>query len=147
MDHGAGWHADPRRDSGADEFHVLPLGATRTMGSHKGYSLAMLVDILSGVLSGVGPGFLNTGSASHHFIAYRIDAFTDYEKFLGDMDTYLRGLRETPTAPGNERVMYAGLGSHEAEEERRELGIPYHPDVVAYYKGLAKEMGFEDVLP
>ncbi len=126
-----------------EEFQVLPLGATRTMGSHKGYSLAMLVDILSGVLSGVGPGFLNVGSASHHFIAYRIDAFTDLDKFLDDIDGYLGGLRATPPAPGEERVMYAGLGAYETEHERRELGIPYHPDVVSYYRGLASELGFE----
>lgn len=150
---GPGWIAAPdgtpllEESEVPDQFHMLPLGATRTMGSHKGYSLAMLVDILSGVLSGVGPGFLNVGNSSHHFIAYNIEAFTDLESFLDDMDAYLRGLRETPPAPGQDRVVYAGLGSYETEHERRELGIPYHPDVVAYYKGLASELGFEDRLP
>jgi LDH2 family malate/lactate/ureidoglycolate dehydrogenase len=149
---GPGWIATPEGtpilEEGPvpDEFHVLPLGATRTMGSHKGYSLAMLVDILSGVLSGTGPGFLNTGTASHHFLAYRIDAFTDESKFLDDMDTYLKGLRETPPAPGEARVMYAGLGAYETEHERRELGIPYHPDVIAYYRNLAQELAIEDRL-
>jgi LDH2 family malate/lactate/ureidoglycolate dehydrogenase len=150
---GPGWIATPEGtpilEEGPvpDEFLVLPLGATRTMGSHKGYSLAMLVDILSGVLSGTGPGFLNTGTASHHFIAYRIDAFTDLDAFLDDMDAYLKGLRETPPAPGEERVLYAGLGAYETEHERRELGIPYHRDVVAYYRSLAAELGIPDRLP
>jgi len=144
---GPGWIATPEgtpimeEREVPEEFQVLPLGATRVMGSHKGYSLAMVVDILSGVLSGTGPGFLNTGTASHHFVAYRIDAFTEPERFLDDMDEYLRALRETPPAPGEERVLYAGLGAYETEQERRELGIPYHPDVVAYYRSLAAELG------
>jgi LDH2 family malate/lactate/ureidoglycolate dehydrogenase len=106
----------------------------------------MMVDILSGVLSGTGPGFLNTGTASHHFIAYRVDAFTDLEKFRDDMDVYLAGLRETAPAPGFDRVVYAGLGAYECEHERREVGIPYHPDVVAYYRDLAAELGIEHQL-
>ena len=32
--------------------HLTPLGATRELGGHKGYGLAVMVDILSGVLAG-----------------------------------------------------------------------------------------------
>ncbi len=149
---GPGWIARPdgtpimEQAQVPQEFQVLPLGATRDIGSHKGYSLAMVVDILSGLLSGVGAGFLNAGNVSHHFLAYRIDAFTDLEGFKDHMDEFLKGLRETAPAPGQEPVAYAGLNSARTEAERREKGIPYHPDVIAYYRELAAELGIKDRL-
>lgn len=147
-----GWIATPdgtpvmEESDVPDDFLMLPLGGTRDIGSHKGFSLAVMVDVLSGLLSGAGPGFQVAGTASHHFLAYNIEAFTDLAQFRAQMDTYLRALRETPPAPGAERVVYAGLQSHENEVERRERGIPYHPDVIGYYRGLAKELGIRDRL-
>ncbi|HJP40650.1 MAG TPA: Ldh family oxidoreductase [Dehalococcoidia bacterium] len=147
-----GWVADadgtPRMNESevTDDYLMLPLGGTRTIGSHKGFSLAMMVDVLSGLLAGTGPGFQAKRDVSHHFLAYRIDAFTDSGGFKTQMDIYLRGLQDTPPAPGEARVVYAGLQSHENELERRQRGIPYHPEVVAYYRELAAELGFQDRL-
>lgn len=128
-----------------DEFLMLPLGGTREIGSHKGYSLAVMVDVLSGALSGMGPGFLHPGGVSHHFTAHRIDAFRDLDGFRADMDVHLEGLRACPTAPGHERVLYAGLHEDEheteAEADRRAHGIPYHPDVLAWFRTTAAELG------
>ncbi len=124
-----------------DDFLMLPLGSTRELGSHKGYGLAVVVDVLCGILSGTGPGYLHQGTASHYFGAYRLDAFCDPEQFLDDMDTFLHDLRTCPPAPGHDRVVYAGLPEHEIEAERRAAGIPYHVDVVAYFRDLAAELG------
>jgi LDH2 family malate/lactate/ureidoglycolate dehydrogenase len=127
-----------------DRFHMLPLGATREMGSHKGYGLALAVDILSGLLGGDAAGFLRRpGDVSHHFLAYRIDAFTDPSEFRARMDELLRGLRETPPAPGHERVLYAGLPEQEALEERGRRGIPYHPGVIDWFRKTAAELGVQ----
>ncbi|MEM8925504.1 MAG: Ldh family oxidoreductase [Actinomycetota bacterium] len=123
-------------------FHMLPAGGTRDGGSHKGYGLAAMVDILCGILGGDPPGFLRApGDVSHHFLAYRIDAFCDPDAFTTHMQTFLRGLRETPPAPGHNRVLYAGLAEHETEAERRANGIPYHPDVVRWFADTANELG------
>jgi LDH2 family malate/lactate/ureidoglycolate dehydrogenase len=125
-----------------EEFLVLPLGGTREIGSHKGYSLAVMVDILSGILGGDPPGFRRAWpDVSHHFTAYRIDAFTELDGFKDQMDLFLKGLRETPPAPGEERVLYAGLPEHEVEAERRERGIPYHPKVISWFRRTAEELG------
>lgn len=130
-----------------DEFLMLPLGATRELGSHKGYGLAVMVDILSGLLGGDPAGFeREPGDVSHHFLAYRIDAFGDLDEFKDHMDVYLRGLRETKPAPGQERVLYAGLPEHEAEQDRRARGIPYHPDVIDWFRKTAQELGAEHQL-
>ena len=49
-----------------DEYLMLPAGGTREIGSHKGFSLAMLVEILAGVLGGSGAGNFRRSQAAHH---------------------------------------------------------------------------------
>ncbi len=130
-----------------DDFLMLPVGGTREIGSHKGYSLAVMVDVLSGVLAGTGPGLAPRQGGGHHFLAYRIDAFTDLGVFKDDMDLYLKSLRECPPAPGEERVYYAGLNASETEQERIELGIPYHPEVIEWFHEILGELSVADDLP
>jgi LDH2 family malate/lactate/ureidoglycolate dehydrogenase len=143
-----GWIADAEGNpilTEADvpnDFYMLPTGGTRDGGSHKGYSLAVMVDILCGVLAGDPPGFLRPGAdVSHHFLAYKIDAFCDPDEFTAHMEAFLRGLRETPPADGHDRVLYAGLAEDETEADRRSNGIPYHPDVVQYFVDTAGKHG------
>ena len=119
---------------------LLPLGGTREIGSHKGYGLSLMVDVLSGVLSGTGPGLMNKGVASHHFLAYKIDAFVDVDWFKDTMDVYLKALKETPPAPGHDRVLYAGLPEHEDYHDRIENGIPLHPEVVEWFRSICSEL-------
>lgn len=125
------------------EFRMLPVGGTREIGSHKAYSQAVMADILCGLLSGGGPGFTDLQSSCHHFIAYRIDAFTDLESFKDDMDLYMKTLRECKPAPGEERVLYAGLPEYETYQDRSVNGIPYHPDVIDWFRKKTAELGVE----
>ena len=133
-----------------EDFLILPLGGTREIGSHKGYSLAATIDILAGVLSTAGSAFQRSeGSGNgigHHFTAFNIEAFTDADEFKSNMDEYLQALKETPTAPGQERVIYAGVEEHEQEIERRERGIPYHPEVIEWFETTFSELGLSNLL-
>ena len=63
------------------------------------------------------------------------------------MDSYLETIRTCPPAPGNERVLYAGLQAHETEIKRRSEGIPYHPEVIEWFHDLLLELGIPDPLP
>ncbi len=153
-DVGPGWIAEPdgtpimRAGPVPEEYMMLPLGGTREIGSHKGYGMAVVVDVLCGLLGGDPAGLEREPlDVSHHFLAYRIDAFTDADAFRERMDAFMHALRETPPAPGHERVVYAGLPEHETEQERRERGIPYHPDVVAWIRDTALDLGVETALP
>ncbi|MDA1010101.1 MAG: Ldh family oxidoreductase [Chloroflexi bacterium] len=127
-----------------EKFMMLPLGGTREIGSHKGYGLAVMVEILCGFLSGTHGGPHRRSGSAYHFIAYNIEAFTDLDEFKTDLDEYLRSLRESKTAPGHERVLYAGLPEHEEEEVRRERGIPYHPEVIEWFQGITSELSLPD---
>ena len=126
------------------EWMLLPLGGTREIGSHKGYSLAMMIEILCGVLGGDGAGPFRRQDPSHHFLAYNVSAFGDVEAFKQEMDIYLRSLQETPAAPGEDRVVYAGLQAREEEISRMEKGIPYHPDVIEWFHGITSELDLPD---
>ena len=125
-----------------DVYHGLPLGATRELGSHKGYGLGAVVDILCGILSGNGSGMTAgaMGNYSHMVAAYRIDAFAPVDQFKEMMDELLRTLEETPASPGHDRVLYPGLPEFEVEQERKANGIPLHREVVDWFKDICGEL-------
>ena len=119
-----------------DMFHrigggIMPLGGNGELfGGHKGYGLAIMVDILCAVLCGApfGPDIADTatssGRVSHFLGAIRIDTFRDPAEFRRDMDRLLRDLRNCPPAEGAEQVYFAGQKEFEAEAESERLGVP-----------------------
>ena len=62
------------------------------------------------------------------------------------MDEYLQALRSLKPAPGNDRVVYAGLLEAEEEQERQEKGIPLHPEVIDWFRDTCAEMEIDFVL-
>ena len=137
-----GWAVDktgqPARDARAvlDDTSrrvggILPLGGLgEDFGGHKGYGLAVMVDVLCAVLCGAPFGSdladTETSSArvSHFFGAIQVAAFRDPREFRRDMDRLLRGLRNCPPAEGAERVYFAGQKEFEKEEECSRMGVP-----------------------
>jgi LDH2 family malate/lactate/ureidoglycolate dehydrogenase len=124
-------------------FHLLPLGGTREQGSHKGYGLGLMVEVLSTLLAGALPTMLadDRPLARHHFAAYDVAAFDDVERFKETMGRMLRTLTETPPAPGHDRVVYPGLIEHETAIARRADGIPLHREVIDWFNRCTDELG------
>ena len=58
----------------------------------------------------------------------------------------LQGLEDTKPAPGNKRVLYAGLEEYEEEQKRLNKGIPLHKEVVGWYEEACQEMNIEFIL-
>ncbi|MCZ6535482.1 MAG: Ldh family oxidoreductase [Chloroflexi bacterium] len=130
-----------------DGYQLLPLGSIPQTGAHKGYGLACVVDILCGGLSGSGYGAVrDTDTVAHSVTAYNIDAFLDVTRFKSMMDEWLRTLKETPPAPGNERVLVAGQMEWEAEQDRSANGIPLHKEVVQWFRDTCAEMEIPYIL-
>ena len=126
---------------GHGKFFMPPFGGTRENGSHKGYGFAMIADIMSGILSGNGPGFLAGGDELSQFVmAFKIDAFVDIGEFKRDMDALIDKIVNMKPASGHERVYYAGLIEHEEAQKRRAEGIPYHREVVDWFNGASVEL-------
>jgi LDH2 family malate/lactate/ureidoglycolate dehydrogenase len=127
-------------------FMMLPLGGTREIGSHKGFGLIMLVEVLTSLIAGAGGGPFRRGDSTHTFLAFDVAALTDLDRFKADMDIYLRRLLDSKPAPGEARVIYPGIEEAEAEADRRAHGIPYHPDVVDWYRSACAAAGVEHQL-
>jgi LDH2 family malate/lactate/ureidoglycolate dehydrogenase len=151
-----GWALDegghPTRDPdvGLKNRLLTPLGGSRELGSHKGYGLGVMVDILSGVLSGAvyGDLFLRTdmaarrhGNVGHFFGAIDIARFRPWDEFSAAMDDMLRALKATPPAEGEERVWAAGEPETECEQQRRVEGIPLAPALVEQVNEIARALG------
>lgn len=125
----------------------LPMGGTRELGSHKGYSLGVVVDIMCGPLS-AAPGFRSAdiNRRAHYVQAWDIAGFCDVDEFKDDMDGMLNGLRTSKPIPGEDRVLYAGLYEAETEVERTRDGIPLHNEVIDWFKSICAELSVDYTL-
>jgi LDH2 family malate/lactate/ureidoglycolate dehydrogenase len=134
---------------------LLPLGSDREHSGHKGYGLAVAVDVLSAILSGANwgpfaPPFAlrqedpprKVGKGIGHFFgAMRIDAFRDGNEFKSQVDDFVRTLRATRPVAGIDAVLVPGDPEHQAEKERAEHGIPLLPAVVEDLREVSRRTG------
>jgi LDH2 family malate/lactate/ureidoglycolate dehydrogenase len=145
-----GWLVDPDGRPTVDPAALwnggalLPLGSKPELASYKGYGLAVMVDVLCGVLSGAGFSSLldlDTWDTGHFFLALDVAAFQPIHQFKSMMDTMLQTLRNAEPAPGADRVYVHGERELDAERDRAARGIPLHPSVVDSLRALSDEFG------
>lgn len=156
----AGWIQDSKGNSSSNPFELssggalLPLGSDREHGSHKGYCLGSVVDILSAVLSGANFGpwvppfvaFLEppddpVGSGIGHFFgAMRIDAFRPASAFKASMDVWINRFRSSNRI--NEDIPVEIPGDYEriTHAERMKSGIPLHEKVIGDLNTIADQL-------
>ena len=157
----AGWAIDrtgrETRDPQAmiDGGALLPLGSERERGGHKGYALALMVDVLSAVLSGANWGPFTPPFAlrqevparsvgkgiGHFFGALRIDGFREPLEFKREIDDLVRTFRRTRPAPGTDGPLIPGDPERACERERRVAGVPLVAAVVEDLRDIAKRTG------
>lgn len=143
-----GWALDEKAQATQDPRvaqqarRLLPLGGSRDNGSHKGYGLAVLVEILCGVLTGTVTALnADQDPRGHFFGAIRVDAFRPVAEFKQDMDRLIRELKSTPPIEGQKRVYVAGEIEFETAEERAERGIPLLPSVLKGLREVSEQLG------
>jgi L-2-hydroxycarboxylate dehydrogenase (NAD+) len=131
---------------------ILPLGGSgEELGGHKGYGLALLVDILCGVLPGAGYGTRvypkdNSGQPlpadiGHFFGALRVDGFRPLGDVRNSMDEIIGTLRSSAKAVGRDRIFVHGEKEWEIADDRKRRGIPLHPKVTEDLRALGEELG------
>jgi LDH2 family malate/lactate/ureidoglycolate dehydrogenase len=118
----------------------------------KGYGLAFMVDVLTGVLSGgaFGAGvqglYADTAVANdcaHFFLAIDPAAFGGAHAFAGRVDELAAQVAASPTAPGVDRVLLPGQLEAERHAAARVDGVPVEPSVLDNLREVAAGLGVE----
>jgi len=134
---------------------LLPLGSDRERGGHKGYGLAIMVDVLCGALGGANWGPFTPPFAlrqeiparsvgkgiGHFFGAMRIDGFIEADEFKRQIDDFIRTFRATKPAPGTNGPLIPGDPEREAEKVRSKDGVPLIMPVVEELRAISKKIG------
>jgi LDH2 family malate/lactate/ureidoglycolate dehydrogenase len=126
-----GWALDAKGEPTTDAEQAL-LGTVLTMAGHKGYALALMVEMFSGVLSGAAIGPL-VGSmyknldrkqdVGHFFCLIDIDAFLDHEEFLSRVDATIDSLKAGRRMAGVDEILVPGERAARVAAENRKYGV------------------------
>ncbi|GAB1469094.1 Ldh family oxidoreductase [Candidatus Cloacimonadota bacterium] len=119
---------------------MLPIGGTNELtGSHKGYGLGTMVEILSAALQNGSylKGLLGIDAdgkpapycLGHFFLAINIEFFTELDSFRIITGDICRELQNSQLFPGKTRIYVAGEKEYELEQQVRSLGVPIIPNL------------------
>ena len=124
-------------------------GIVLPMAQHKGYAIAVMMDMLSGVLTGSAFGSAVHGpyqtehksGAGQFMIALDIAAFQPLAEFGERMERYIAELKSVPLAQGFDEIVYPGeIEARNAVKNRAE-GLLLPPDTIADLRKLGEETG------
>jgi LDH2 family malate/lactate/ureidoglycolate dehydrogenase len=133
-----GWALDPDGNPTTDAQQAL-LGTVLTMAGHKGYALALMVELLSSVLSGaaigpeIGSMYKNLDrkqDVGHFFCLLDVEAFMDRSEFIGRIDRAIDMLKAGRKLAGVDEILVPGERSARIAEENERLGVPVGPETL-----------------
>jgi L-2-hydroxycarboxylate dehydrogenase (NAD+) len=138
---------------GSGKGGICPLGGEGELhGGHKGYGLAVMVEVLCGIISGANyarnVSFMREGKAKfprvgHFFMALDPKYFIDPESFQERMDDLIDRLTASEKASGQTRVYVHGEKEFEMYDHRIRHGIPIDPKTAESLLGFSKEFDIE----
>jgi ureidoglycolate dehydrogenase (NAD+) len=142
-----GWGVDADGRTTTDAAAVV---AGMPLGGYKGYGLALMVEVLCGVLAGAGVrhgvGELYGGheapqDTGHFHFAVDPERTVGRERFAAVLDGLLAELRAIPPAPGFDEVLVAGDPEDRARAERERSGVPIEPALWRALRDLSADLG------
>jgi LDH2 family malate/lactate/ureidoglycolate dehydrogenase len=131
------WGLDSAGQPTSDPAAIMASRKFLPMGGHKGAGLALMMELLTGALSG---GLFSheierldktalDPNASKLFLALDVEAFVERERFLARVEDLLAYLHEAEE-PGC-RVLYPGERGWQTRKRYLAEGIPIHPEIAA----------------
>lgn len=142
-----GWIIDRKGRNTENPNDLQEGGALLPFGDHKGYGLAVIIEILTGTLTGAGmlkqiplwiEDMVNPLNVGHCFAAINIEAFMNLKSFGERLNWVVRELKLSSLAEGSQRIYIPGEKEWEIEEKRRREGIPISEEVWKDLKKLSK---------
>ena len=133
-----GWALNAEGEPTTDPQEAID-GIILPMAGHKGYAIALVVDMLSGVLSGSsflsgvnGPYKTSLRSGAGHFLtAFDIEAFQPLAAFNARMEAFVAELKSVPLAKGTDEIFYPGEMEARSDRRQRDAGIELPEDTLA----------------
>ncbi len=124
---------------------ILPVGADQ---GHKGYGLSFMVEMFSGILTGLGFGI--DPQARHNdgcFIAvFNVAAFRPLAEFKREVREFAEFVKTSPPAKGFKEVLYPGELEWRTEQQRQRDGIFVEDATWQQLWTLVQEHRLEDVI-
>lgn len=119
---------------------ILPVGGDQ---GHKGYGLSFMVEVLSGILTGLGFGIDPKGPHNDgvFMAAFAVEAFRPIQEFKREIAEFVAYIKDTPPAEGFSEVLYPGEIEYRTEQRRRREGIPIEDETWRQLTALAEAAG------
>jgi uncharacterized oxidoreductase len=129
-----------------EAFFADPPGAITTAAGHKGYGLAMFVEILAGSLTTGGsshPDNPTADRAINNLLAILIDParMAGSSALAADIDRLVAWVKASPPASPGGEVLLPGEIERRTRAERRAQGIPLDPNTLAQVRAGASSVG------
>ena len=145
-----GWIIDANGNPTTDpkKFYDPPRGALLPLGGivgHKGFGLGMIVDILSGVLTGAGCTRENAprGGNGVFMTAINIERFVPLHEFKRQVDEFVAYVKSSPTLPGMKEILVPGEMEAREEQKRLKEGIFVEDETWRQIVELSREKGLK----
>lgn len=149
-----GWAIDSLGNPLTDPklYHKDGGAALLPMAEHKGYGLALLVEILSGVITGAAIAkdisiweeeCSTPSNEGHAFLVIDIGPIMPLEKFKKRMDYLIHHIKNSIKRPEINRIYLPGEIELEREEKARKEGVILVDVVLESLEKLTKELGLE----
>ena len=145
-----GWAIDAAGAPTTDPKEAIA-GFILPMAQHKGYGIAVIMDMLSGVLTGSAFGtgvhgpyqFEHRSGAGQLMIALNIEAMQPLSDFNARMERYIAELKSAPLAQGFDEIFYPGEIEARNDLRHRAEGIELPADTREDLARLAAELGLQ----
>ena len=113
---------DPNKFYGPPIGAILPFGG---ISAHKGYALAVAIDILSGALGGAGCSREDAERIGNGVFLMVIDiqAFTGTDDFKIEVDTFIKFLKNSRLMSGFEEINMPGEIEYKRRQRLEKEGI------------------------
>lgn len=122
----------------------------RPFAEHKGYGLAVSVEMLTSILTGSAFG-TDIGSQynlidqpnviSHLFLGFKIDLFRDPKEYRAAADQFIEYLKALPRADGADHIYFPGELERDSKKDMLANGIVLPADLVCELVEYAHEAG------
>ncbi|MCP3395248.1 Ldh family oxidoreductase [Bradyrhizobium sp. CCGB12] len=138
----------------SDVGGLMPMGGTRETGTHKGYGLAVMAQLLGSTLAGGSFSPFRSRDAKpgapdnigHFFLALDPAFFRDSGSFEDGVSDILDHLRGTPAIDPENPVIVAGELEFTRRAERLKTGIPLNDAFLDEVRTVAKSAGVDFIL-